>query len=486
MNEKGNFSENNSGDTEYRYSRENIPHPTYIDANYRTEDDNSGSPYTADVKAENKKPKKEKKEKKGGIGRLIAVCLICALLGGAIGGVVVWKIMPDIDSQTATSGDSSGLNIAKSPTNGDRSAKSPAAPGSILSGSEIYTLGCQQAVGVTTEITYTNFLGIKTSNAVSGSGFVITDDGYIVTNYHVIEKAYEEGYDVSVILYNGESYPAEIVGVEDENDIAVLKIEAAGLSAATLGSSSDMKVGETVYAIGNPLGELNFSMTGGMVSALDRSITTYERAENGQPISTSTNNMFQFDAAVNEGNSGGPVYNDRGQVIGIVTAKYQDTGVEGLGFAIPIDDVVSIINDLMKNGYVTGKAYFGITVNTVDSAAAKYYNMVEGAYVYNVVDGSCCDKAGLKVGDIITALNDAEIKSSSDLVNAKRNYSAGDTVILKAYRDGKYMDINVMLDEEQPGSSTSADQKNNDDAGGENRGGAIITPFPKAPTAPGN
>lgn len=484
MNDKDSYSgNNNSGETEYRYSRESIPHPTYIDANYRTEGEYCSSSNTDPMKSENKKSKKEKKENKGVMGKVIAACLVCALLGGLIGGGVVWAVMPDADT-TTNGGSTNGLNIAKSGSTGDTAAKSPVVDGSILSGSEIYTLGCEQAVGVTTEITYTNLLGIQTSNAVSGSGFIITSDGYIVTNYHVIEKAYEEGYDVSVILYNGESYPAEIVGVEDENDIAVLKIEATGLSAATLGSSSDMMVGETVYAIGNPLGELNFSMTGGMVSALDRNITTYDYTENGQPVSTSTNNMFQFDAAVNEGNSGGPVYNDRGQVIGIVTAKYQDSGVEGLGFAIPIDDVVDIIDDLMNKGYVTGKAYFGITVNTVDSTVAQYYNMVEGAYVYSVADGSCCDKAGLKVEDIITAINDTEITSAADLINAKRDYSAGDTVTLKVYRDGEYMDIQVTLDEEQPGSDNTAQQDDSAEAGGSDSGSTsdgkvMVTPVPK-------
>ncbi|NLH01105.1 MAG: PDZ domain-containing protein, partial [Clostridiales bacterium] len=303
--------------------------------------------------------------------------------------------------------------------------------------------------------TYTNYFGIQSKSAVSGSGFIVTSDGYIVTNYHVIQKAYQEGYKVSVMLYNGDKYTAKIVGVEDSSDVAVLKIDATGLSAATLGNSDNLQVGETVYAIGNPLGELSFSMTSGMVSALDREITTQDETT-GQTI---TNNMFQIDAAVNEGNSGGPVYNVKGEVIGIVTAKYSSTGVEGLGFAIPINDVADIVNQLITQGYVSGKANLGITVTTVDSTVAQYYNMVEGAYVYSVESGSCSEKAGLKIGDIITAINGKEVKSSTQLVSEKKKYKAGDTITLKIYRDGEYLDIKVTLDEDIPANAVKKNDK---------------------------
>jgi len=436
--------------TEYSFSKENIPHSSYVDANYVPQSEGPAAPrayYTPPIK-----PPKKIKEKKpgGGMAKLVIACLVCALLGGIGGGALVATQIPHTAATTNYGG--SKLNISDSGNTQTQTA-SPVSSGEKLTGAEIYSLGCAQAVGISTNVSYTNYFGAQSTAAVSGSGFIVTSDGYIVTNYHVIADAYTEKYKVSVMLYNGDKFDAKIVGVEEASDIAVLKIDATGLSAATLGNSDNMRVGENVYAIGNPLGELSFSITSGMVSALDRDITTQDQAT-GQ---TTSNNMFQIDAAVNEGNSGGPVYNDYGEVIGIVTAKYSDTGIEGLGFAIPINDVASMVDELITNGYVSGKANFGITVTTVDSTVAQYYNMVEGAYVYSVTSGSCSDKAGLKVGDIITAINDVEVKSSSELTSEKKNFKAGDVVSLKVYRQsndnskkGEYVDIKVTLDEDIP------------------------------------
>lgn len=440
-------------DAEYNMSGQEIPHRSYMDANFISKSEEQAAPrtysyYTPPIQP----PKKEKKPGKGGMAKFIAACLICALLGGVGGGAIVAAQLPRTSAPVDYSG--SKLNFAN-PGDGTQTA-SPVASGETMTGSEIYSLGCAQAVGITTEITYTNYLGMKSSSAVSGSGFIVTEDGYIVTNYHVISDAYTGGNKITVMLYNGDKFEAKIVGVEEASDIAVLKINATGLSAATLGDSDSLQVGEMVYAIGNPLGELSFSLADGRVSALDREITTQD-ATTGQ---TTTNNMFQISAAVNEGNSGGPVYNDRGEVIGVVTAKYADTGVEGLGFALPINDVADIIDQLITNGYVSGKANFGITVTTVNSAVAQYYNMVEGAYVYSVTEGSCSDKAGLKVGDIITAIDGKEIASSSELTNAKKNYKAGDTVTLKVYRQGAYLDMSVTLDENVPTDDASGAVEN--------------------------
>jgi len=261
----------------------------------------------------------------------------------------------------------------------------------------------------------------------------------------VIEDAYEGGYDITVMLNDDSEYTAEIVGFDSDNDIAVLKIDADGLNAVTFGNSDALSVGDTVYAIGNPLGELDYTMTSGIVSATDRVITTDE--------STSIN-MFQFDAAVNSGNSGGPLYNSEGQVVGVVTAKYSDTGVEGLGFAIPINDAVEIANELITNGYVTGKPYMGVVVQTVSASVAQYYNMVEGAYVYSIESGSCSEIAGLKVGDIITEMSGVEITSSDDLKTEVKQHSAGDTVDITVYRSGEYLTLSITFDEKQPDTST--------------------------------
>lgn len=447
--------------SEYRFSRDDIPHRSYMDANFSPKGDAQSGPrsyYTPPVtpppKAE--KPKKKIKLKKpNDMVKLIAACLVCALLGGIGGGALVAsKVSNGSSSATATD---SPLTKAGSSASGDKSATAVSS-GETLSGSQIYSLGCTQVVGITTEITSTNYLGMKSTSAVTGSGFIVTSDGYIVTNYHVIADAHAGGYKVSVMTYDGTKYDAEIKGVEESNDIAVLKINATGLSAATLGDSDDLQVGETIYAIGNPLGELSFTMTNGMVSALDRDITTQDSATG----ETNTNNMFQISAAVNEGNSGGPVYNTKGEIIGIVTAKYSDTGVEGLGFAIPINDVSDVVDQLIKQGYVSGKSSLGIKVTTVDSAVAQYYNMVEGAYVNEIEAGSCSEKAGLKVGDIITAVNDKKVTSSSELSAAKKGYKAGETITLKVYRSGQYQDVEVTLDEQKNASSAShsGSQKN--------------------------
>lgn len=461
-NNNNNYDEENTNppsdvqNNEYRYSREDIPHRSYMDANFVPKSEEQVPPRSYYTPPE--KPPKRVKEKKssGSFAKLIVACLICALLGGVGGGAIVATQIPQSTATTDSGG--SKLNIVTADES-DTQTVTPVASGETLTGSQIYSLGCAQAVGITTDITYTNYFGMQSTSAVSGSGFIVTSDGYIVTNYHVIADAYTGGYKVSVMLYNGEKYNAQIVGVEEASDLAVLKIDATGLSAATLGSSDNLQVGETIYAIGNPLGELSFTMTTGSVSALDRDITTQD-STTGQ---TTTNNMFQIDAAVNEGNSGGPVYNDRGEVVGIVTAKYSDTGVEGLGFAIPIDSVTDMIDQLITNGYVSGKANFGITVTTVDSTVAQYYDMVEGAYVYSVEEGSCSDNAGLEKGDIITAIDGTTVTSASDLTNEKKNYKAGDTVTLKVYRQGDYMEIEVTLDEAVPTSSQNTELSDQSD-----------------------
>ena len=193
-------------------------------------------------------------------------------------------------------------------------------------------------------------------------------------------------------------------------------------------------------------------MTGGMVSALNRAISSRDSSTGA----VRTVNMFQFDAAVNEGNSGGPLFNSRGEVIGVVAAKYSETGVEGLGFAIPINDAVTIANDIITNGYVTGKPYMGVAVQTVSSAVAQYYNMVRGAYVSAVETGSCAETAGIEVGDIITSLGGEDISSESDLAAAKKAFKAGETAPLTLYRSGEYLELEITFDEQQPDTGLSS------------------------------
>ena len=438
-----------SGDTdrvngEYHY-KNGYTQKIYSDAHYVPENENTVPPryYTPP-----EKPVKAPKEKKphGKWVKALCLCLVCALLGGLCGAGIMAGSMNSrivaveqmLEEQTkGTQSIGSQTSSTPAPVSTTTTAKPVAA---------IYDQACNEVVGITTEVTYTNFFGQTSSSAVSGSGFIVSPDGYILTNYHVIEYAYKGNYAITVMLHDGTRYEASIVGVEDCNDIAVLKIDASGLDPVTFGDSDKLSVGDDVYAVGNPLGELEFSMTTGHVSALDRLITTDESSE--------AINMFQIDAAVNSGNSGGPVYNANGEVVGIVTAKYSDTGVEGLGFAIPINDAAKIANDLITKGYVTGKAYMGVSIDErYNSMYSQYYNMPIGAFVKSVESGSCAESAGIQAGDIITRLGDVEITGYSDLKQAIKQYSAGDSAELELYRAGESRTLTVTFDEAVPDSA---------------------------------
>lgn len=450
----GEFAAHEPVNGEYHFTDPASTRSPYSDAGYVASDEASAVPPRYYCGGGDKKPPKapkEKKPRKSGMSAagIIAVCLVCAILGGLGGGAIASSLVKT--QPTETQGSETVLKVAAPAPTTSVSSQLVSSSGQ-MSPQDIYTEACQQVVAITTEITYYNIFGYSSSSAVSGSGFIISDNGYILTNYHVIEDAVKGGYDVEVYLHDGTEYIATIVGYEEDNDIAVLKIDAEGLNPVTIGDSDSMQVGESVYAVGNPLGELQYTMTAGMVSALDREISSSDSSTG----KVNTINMFQMDAAVNSGNSGGPVYNSRGEVIGVVTAKYSTSGVEGLGFGIPINDAISIANELMTKGYVSGKAYMGITCETVSSAIAQYYNMVEGAYVYSMESGSCAEKCGLQLGDIIVALDGKEIKSFNDLSNAKKDYRAGDTATLKVYRAGEYLELSITFDEEVPRTASDS------------------------------
>ena len=438
-----------TGDTdrdsgEYHY-KNGYTQKIYSDAHYVPADENTVPPRYYTPPEKHTREPKPKKEHDGKAAKLIALCLVCAILGGLGGAAIVSAgvsssmsaltervdKLENEENVLTTAPESSGTVTGVSSANGG------------ISPSDIYSLACQQVVGISSEITYTNFFGMSSSAAVSGSGFILTADGYILTNYHVIETAYESKADITVMTHDGTSYTASVVGFEQENDVAVLKIDGENLPHVTIGDSDAMKVGDEVYAVGNPLGELDFSMTTGHVSALDRLISTEKSPE---PI-----NMFQFDAAVNSGNSGGPVYNTHGEVVGVVTAKYSSDSIEGLSFAIPINDAASIANDLITKGYVTGKAYMGISLrNDYNSMYANYYGWPVGAMVAEVNAGSCAEAAGIQTGDIITRVGDKDIESYNDLKSAIRRYSAGDTAEITLYRAGESMTVSVTFDEAKP------------------------------------
>lgn len=439
---------------EYHY-KNGYTQKIYSDAHYVPADENTVPPryYTPPEKPV--KEPKPKKEHNGFFIKALCMCLVCALLGG-IGGAAIMRgsVTGDINALTERVGKLEDEENVLTTAN-DSASGTTGTVTSVLSGlaaSEVYELACQQVVGISSEITYTNFFGMSSAAAVSGSGFILTSDGYVLTNYHVIESAYQNKADITVMTHDGTKYTASVVGFEQENDVAVLKIDGENLPHVTIGDSDNMKVGDEVYAVGNPLGELDFSMTTGHVSALDRLIATDNSSE--------SINMFQFDAAVNSGNSGGPVYNAAGEVVGVVTAKYSDSGVEGLSFAIPINDAATIANDLITKGYVTGKAYMGVTLrNDYNSMYANYYGWPVGAMVASVEDGSCAQAAGIQAGDIITKVDDKDVESYSDLKSAVRRYSAGDTAEITLYRAGESMTLSITFDEAKPDSGTAAAAK---------------------------
>ncbi len=411
-------------------------------------------------------------------GAVIALCLVCILLGTLTGGFLLGGLGSSLSIGRALPGTQEQAQLPETAQDADdaeqeeqaafaETEESPAQDGHLssvrerqeeMAATEIYELACRQVVGISTSVSYNTYFGVR-SGTVTGTGFIVSSDGYILTNYHVVEYAVDGTYPLTVMLYDGESYPATIVGYEGEDsDIAVLKIDAENLTPAALGDSSNIRVGERVYAVGNPLGELDYTMTTGIISAMDREIDT--------GVSDSAINMFQIDAAVNSGNSGGPVYDAQGRIIGVVTAKYSDTyedmGIEGLGFAIPINDAIAIANDLIENGYVRGKAYMGVSTKSVSAAAAQYYNMVEGAYVYAVVSGSCAEKAGVQMGDILTAVDGNSIGSVSDLQAVLKNYKAGQDAVLKVYRSGETLELPITFDEKQPEAPESVSHSSAD------------------------
>ena len=382
-----------------------------------------------------------KPKKKGGFGKIIAVGLCCAIIGGAVGGGGVWAASRLGNTATIYEGSRpSAVSLA----NVDGKT--------VLSAEEVYASNLESVVGVNGNVT-TNVWGQTVKNAVSGSGFVISSNdtsSYILTNYHVIDGV----TDITVFFSDGKSYDATLVGGEEENDIAVLKIEQGGLRPVVLGDSDAINVGENVYAIGNPLGELTFTFTGGYVSSKDRAVTMSD----GTVI-----NMVQTDTAINSGNSGGPLFDKYGQVVGIVSAKLSssasssEASVEGLGFAIPINDVKDMVTSIMENGYVTGKPNVGVLINAVDESVQRY-GVPAGVEIMAILDGSCAQKAGLQEGDIITAVGDTQVTSETQLQSAVKEYKAGDTVAFTIYRDGNTSTVNVTLDEDNQERQDAMDQ----------------------------
>ena len=384
--------------------------------------------------------------------KVTALILACAVAGGLAGwgGAAIAK-SSGTEKATIQQSDRQPVSVQVKTVDGQTKME-PA---------EVYASVVNSAVSINCSATSTNIFGQTTQTASSGSGFIITEDGYVVTNYHVISGA----SSVQVTLYNGDTYDATVIGGDSDYDVAVLKIEASGLQPVTLGESADVNVGDTVLAIGNPLGVLTFSMSQGIVSSCDRAINV-----DGTPF-----NMIQVDCSINPGNSGGPLVNLYGEVVGIVSAKYSSyssTTVEGLGFAIPISDVRSIITDIMENGAVTDKAYMAITAGTMTEQMAAQYNIdvTQGVFVYSVVSGGAGDKAGLRLGDVITKMGDKTLTSRQDLSAAMKGYRAGDTVTLTVYRNGQYIETELTFDAQPQTTGSQEDTTQSSGSSGNNGG----------------
>ena len=395
-----------------------------------------------------------KKQPRRGRAKRIVAGVLCAavLIGGSFGAG--WLIKGGIlDKKAETS-------IMLSERERPEVSTVNVTGGEKLTYTEIYNANVDSCVSINASATGYNFFMQPVKTASSGSGFIITEDGYIVTNYHVIENS----TDVEVTLDSGVTYTAQVVGGDESYDIAVLKVDPGEdkLQPVVLGTSSSLQVGDEIVAIGNPLGELTFSMSEGIVSCVNREINV-----DGTPF-----NMIQITAAINEGNSGGPLFNIYGEVVGIVSAKYSSSSsgnsVEGLGFAIPMDDVGSMIKDIMENGQVTTRPYLGISA---------YYNsqpqvsgVSAGVYVESVEAGGPAEKAGLQAGDVITMIGSSIITNRDDISSLSKTYKAGDTVTITYVRDGQVATTELTFGSTTEASTTSSEtatQPENGDGSGE-------------------
>ena len=379
-----------------------------------------------------------KSTKKGlSAGKVIAIALVCSLLGGLLGAGSTLLGQYFLTSNNPVQPQQNVSNLFESNRENTALNVNQVETGKLLTPAEVYAINVNSTVGITTSIT-TNYWGYPTTSAASGSGFIISDDGYLLTNFHVID----DSDSITVTMYDGTTYEAALIGYDESNDIAVLKIDTENLTPVILGNSDKTNVGDSVVAIGNPLGELTFSLTSGAISAKDREITM----SNG-----STMRLMQTDCAINSGNSGGALFNLYGEVIGITNAKFSSnsstgTSIDNIGFAIPINQARSIAESIIEKGYVS-KPYIGVSVVDV-SAETQSYGLPQGAAVKSVTEGSPAAAAGLRVNDIITHMDETELTGSSDLVRIVLASSVGETYTLTVYRQGEILKLSITIGEQ--------------------------------------
>jgi len=400
-------------------------------------------------------PKKKKHHVNGGKVARSAVALVLAAVMGFAGGYVGSQMNGSkvVIQQVAPSGSSSS-------SGSDSSITSASASGSSLTTEQVADLVSPSVVVITTEqVVYSqwSWYGQSQVESGAGSGVIISSDGYILTCDHVVSGA----SNITVTI-GDDDYTATVVGEDSTSDVAVLKIDANGLTPAVVGDSDTLTVGDNVLAVGNPLGELGGTVTSGIVSALNRSVSIQSSG------SVNTMSLVQMDASVSPGNSGGGLFNMNGELVGVVNAKSSDSDAEGLGFAIPINDAMKVAQDLLENGYVTGRPYMGITYLAVTDAQTAQQLGVNayGIYVADVVKGGPADKAGLKVGDRIVSIDGTEVAQKTDLGTIIQQHSAGDTLSITVARGGQMQTVSLTLGEKNNSTTAAAaQQQEQQDAG---------------------
>ena len=447
---------NESGDTGYpnvgssgmnTANQYNDPQPEPETAYTAPQTDNGAggaTPPVHPVQPQDAQPPKKKKKFNGKRVARSAVALVLAAAMGFAGGFVGAKFGGSgkvVIQQVAPS------STADSASGSDSSITAASSSGSSLTTEQVADLVSPSVVVITTEqVVYSqwSWYGQNQVESGAGSGVIISSDGYILTCAHVVD-----GASTITVTIGDKDYTATLVGEDTTSDIAVIKIDADGLTPATVGNSDSLKVGQSVMAVGNPLGELGGTVTGGMISALNRSVTIQGSS------SVNTMSLIQMDASVSPGNSGGGLFNMNGELVGIVNAKSSSSDAEGLGFAIPINDAIKVAQELLENGYVTGRPYLGITYLAVTDAqtASQLGVNAYGVYVVEVVKGGPAEKAGLQAGDRIVSVDGTEIASKDDLGTLMQKHAAGDTLSITSARDGQMQTVNVTLGEKTASNS---------------------------------
>ena len=447
---------NESGDTGYpnvgssgmnTANQYNDPQPEPETAYTAPQTDNGAggaTPPVHPVQPQDAQPPKKKKKFNGKRVVRSAVALVLAAAMGFAGGFVGAKLGGSgkvVIQQVAPS------STADSASGSDSSITAASSSGSSLTTEQVADLVSPSVVVITTEqVVYSqwSWYGQNQVESGAGSGVIISSDGYILTCAHVVD-----GASTITVTIGDKDYTATLVGEDTTSDIAVIKIDADGLTPATVGNSDSLKVGQSVMAVGNPLGELGGTVTGGMISALNRSVTIQGSS------SVNTMSLIQMDASVSPGNSGGGLFNMNGELVGIVNAKSSSSDAEGLGFAIPINDAIKVAQELLENGYVTGRPYLGITYLAVTDAqtASQLGVNAYGVYVVEVVKGGPAEKAGLQAGDRIVSVDGTEIASKDDLGTLMQKHAAGDTLSITIARDGQMQTVNVTLGEKTASNS---------------------------------